>query len=344
LRAKAIKPAAGFPLQLLFLTQSGAALPSVRFRVLPYLKRGEARGLATAWERIPKSILTRITRFARLRRAEIIVVQKKLLPPLYLRLLKRRCRHLYYDFDDAVWTHHPGDSGKATQAGRLRKAQLRFTATCRWADGIIAGNSYLGAKARVHNPQVTVLPTPIDTDIYLPGGKQRPDEQRLRVGWMGTAGNQHFLPPVLTTLNTIAEKIELRVISNENRLAAAMPGMLFEPWSAENEVAQLQDFDIGLMPLSDDEYTRGKCGFKLLQYMACGVVPIASAVGFNTEIIDHGVDGFLVQDAADWGRHISRIEKDPQMRRQMAAKARAKVEAKFSLTESARRLWRLFSL
>ena len=333
------------PLQLLFLTQSGAALPSVRFRVLPYLHRGTDRGLAIARERIPKSPFTRITRFVRLPHAEVIVVQKKLLPPLYLRLLKQRCQRLYYDVDDAVWTHHPGDTGKASRPGRLRRLQRRFAATCRSVDGIIAGNSYLAAKAGEYNPHVTVLPTPIDTDIYRPLDRPRPEATGLRVGWMGTAGNQHFLPPVLTALHgaaEAAEKIELRIVSNENRLAAAMPGMLFEPWSAEREVAQLQAFDIGLMPLSDDEYTRGKCGFKLLQYMACGVVPIASAVGFNTEIIDHGVDGFLVHETDDWGGYIARLQKDSRLRRQMAGRARAKVEATFSLTQSADRLWRLF--
>jgi glycosyltransferase involved in cell wall biosynthesis len=270
------------------------------------------------------------------------VVQKKLLPPIYLNLLKRRCGRLFYDFDDAVWTHHPGDTGKASRASNLRKAQRRFVATCRIADGVIAGNGYLGAKARAHNLSVTVLPTPIDTDLYRPPGQRRTGSTRLRVGWMGTAANQHFLHPVLMELHSVTESMELQGISNENRLKAALPGMRFESWAAEKEVAQLQAFDIGLMPLSDDEYTRGKCGFKLLQYMACGVVPIASAVGFNNDIIDHGVDGFLVQDVADWKRHILQLKENPELRCQMALRARAKVEANFSLTGSAARLWRLF--
>jgi glycosyltransferase involved in cell wall biosynthesis len=331
-------------MQVHFLTQSGAQLPSVRFRVLPYVKLGMKAGLQVAWRRIPKSIFARTVEFLRLPPSEAIVVQKKLLPPFYLKLLRRRCRRLYYDVDDAVWTHHPGAAGRPGATARLEKDRRRFATTCRAVDGVIAGNQFLAAKAARHQSHITLLPTPIDTATYRPREGQGSGQVPLQVGWMGTAANQHFLPPTLKALQTLSPAVEIRVISNENRLGDMGRGAHFESWRAEAEVDQLQGFDIGLMPLSDDEYTRGKCGFKLLQYMACGVVPVASAVGFNTEIIDHGEDGFLVRAENDWGRWVGRLQADPDLRRRMAARAREKVVARFDLKPSAERLWRALGL
>lgn len=337
-------PRDGATPQVLFLTQGGAQLPSVRFRVLPYIDQGRAKGHRIAWQRIPKNIFSRTAMFARLPTSDVIVVQKKLLPQIYLKLLGHRCQRLIYDFDDAVWTHHPGATGDPAPGHTADKDQRRFAATCRQVHGVIAGNHFLAARAQPHQTRITVLPTPIDTRIYRPSETGGPERPVLRVGWMGTAANQHFLPAVLKALAHLPPGVEIQVISNENRLASATAGVRFEHWSAEKEVAQLQRFDIGLMPLSDDEYTRGKCGFKLLQYMACGVVPVASAVGFNKEIIDHGVDGFLVREAAEWGRFVDQLHKDPQLRWEMARKAREKAVQRFDLKPSAERLWQALGL
>jgi glycosyltransferase involved in cell wall biosynthesis len=316
----------------------------VRFRVLPYIDQGRAKGHRIAWQRIPKNIFSRTAMFVRLPTSDVIVVQKKLLPKIYLRLLGRRCKKLFYDFDDAVWTHHPGARDKSAPAHSSERDQRRFAATCRQVDGVIAGNHFLAARAQPHQARITVLPTPIDTHAYRPSETRGPERPALRVGWMGTAANQHFLPAVLETLDPLPHGLEIQVISNENRLVSAAGAVHFEHWSAEKEVTQLQRFDIGLMPLSDDEYTRGKCGFKLLQYMACGAVPVASAVGFNIEIIDHGVDGFLVKEAADWRRFVDTLHKDPQLRWEMARKAREKVVKHFDLKPSAERLWQALGL
>ncbi|MDJ0781179.1 MAG: glycosyltransferase family 4 protein [Desulfosarcinaceae bacterium] len=324
--------------RLLFLTQGGDRLPSVRFRVLPYVRLGSQMGYQIGWRRIPKNFFARFLTFLQLPHADSIVLQKKLLPTAFLALLQRRCRRLYYDFDDAVWTHHPGAARATT------KDEGRFAATCRRVDGIIAGNRFLAQKAQQYHSRVTVLPTPIDTTRYRPAAADAPKEGPPTVGWMGTAANQHFLPEVLERLRALSPTPILQVVSNENRLDRDSAGIDFHLWSAEAEIRQLQTFDVGLMPLSDDEYTRGKCGFKLLQYMACGVVPVASAVGFNTEIIDHGEDGFLVEEITDWRRYVGRLVQHPGLRRQMADKAREKVVARFDLKPSARSLWKTLGL
>jgi glycosyltransferase involved in cell wall biosynthesis len=325
-------------LQVLFLTQGGEMLPSVRFRVLPYVALGSKMGLDARWQRIPKSPFTRIRKILGLAPAEVIVVQKKLLQSPYLKLLRTRCRRLYYDVDDAVWTRHPG----ATQ--HQDKDRRRFASTCRQVDGVIAGNTFLAERARRYQPWVTILPTPIDTTVFRPGATPPAAAGPFVVGWMGTAANQHFLPDVLARLTVLPQAPEIRVISNEDRLDRISANIVFQTWSGAREIDQLRGFHVGLMPLSDDEYTRGKCGFKLLQYMACGVVPVASAVGFNREIIDHGVDGFLVREEADWGRWVALLQQDPRLLAQMAAKARAKVMERFDLKPSAERLWQALGL
>lgn len=331
-------------LDLLFLTPSGETLPSVRFRVLPFVALGRARGLVADWRRAPKAIHQRLTFLLTLPQARVIVIQQKLFAPWELSLIRRCCKKLVYDVDDALWALHPAEVGQPGSAEKSAKITARFAHTCASVDMVIAGNDYLAGHARPHQPNVFVLPTLLDTARYTPPPPDAAAVGPLRVGWMGTSGNLWFLPEVLRQLAPHRDRLDIRVVADQPYEGDLRELVRFERWSARLEADQLRGFEVGLMPLTDDEYTRGKCGFKVLQYMAVGAVPVASAVGFNTEILTHGRDGFLVRQPSDWAAHILALAGDRELREQMAANARATVVERFSLERMGPRFWEALGL
>jgi len=327
-------------LDVLFITPSGETLPSVRFRVLPFVAEGRATGMNVDWRRAPKAVHQRLLFLLRLPRARVIVIQQKLFAPWELALIRRRCEFLAYDVDDALWALHPADVDKPGSAAKSEKIARRFAETCGFVDLVIAGNDYLAEHAAPHQKNVTVLPTLIDTRVYTPGPAAHADLGPIIVGWMGTSGNLWFLPQVLRELEPHRKRLDIRVVCDKPYEDELADMVRCEKWSPTREVEQLQGFDCGLMPLTDDEFTRGKCGFKILQYMACGVVPIASAVGFNREIITHGQDGFLVEGPGDWADSILRLADEPELFESMRLAARQTCVDRFSLHTQVPTLWR----
>ncbi|HWR02681.1 MAG TPA: glycosyltransferase family 4 protein [Humidesulfovibrio sp.] len=331
-------------LDLLFLTPSGETLPSVRFRVLPFVDLGRARGLAVDWRRAPKAIHQRLGFLLTLPRARVIVIQQKLFAPWELSLIRRRCQTLVYDVDDALWALHPAEIGQPGSAEKAAKIKARFAHACANVDLVIAGNDYLAGHARETQANIFVLPTLLDTAKYTPAPPDAHGIGPFRVGWMGTSGNLFFLPEVLRQLSPHRERLDIRIVSDHAYEGELHEMVSFERWSPSLEVDQLRGFEVGLMPLTDDEYTRGKCGFKILQYMACGAVPVASAVGFNNEILTHGQDGLLVRQPSDWAAHILALAGDRDLLERMAQAARATVVQRFSLERMAPELWRALGL
>lgn len=325
-------------LDLLYLAASGPNLPSVRFRVLPFVEEARARGLKAEWRTVPKTATGRAGFALTLPRARAVVLQKRLLSSPELALLRRRADLLAFDFDDALWTCHPNVSDPQQRERTARRAAVGLERAAARADLVVAGNSFLADRVKSLARRVEILPTPIDTRIYLPPA-ERPEAGRVTVGWMGSSCNQFFLPEVFEALRRISDLVRLFVVSDEP--CVFPPGLpaTFLSWSPAAEAEHLQAMDVGLMPLSDDEYTRGKCGFKLLQYMACGAVPVASDVGFNREIVQHGVNGFLVRSAAETADCVERLARDPDLRAGLAEAARQTVEEKFSLTAAADKLF-----
>lgn len=323
-------------LDILFLTPSGEHLPSVRFRVLPFVERWRKEGLAADWLRIPKAIQRRLALFWTMPRARAIVVQQKLLSGLELALLRRKCDRLAYDFDDALWTVPSNIPSGEKRDRKAARAARRFAGQCRRADVLIAGNAYLADKAREYADNVHVVPTGLDVTRYTPD--RRAEHPVPVVGWMGTHGNQFFLPQVLDVLAPHLSRFLFLVVSDQPYGGPQADHVSFERWDAEREPDQLRSMDIGLMPLTDDEYTRGKCGFKMLQYMACGAAPVASAVGVNAEILTHGENGLLVRTPEEWGAQVLRLVDDPRLRQRLARNARQTVERDFGLDVVADRL------
>jgi glycosyltransferase involved in cell wall biosynthesis len=327
-------------MKLLFLTQYDERGASSRCRVYQYLPHLQRHGIDG--EVIPRLPSVREL-WRRAGAVDGVFVQKRV-PSLPRLLALRRVRRLWFDFDDAIWLRR-GDDGKVRSAS-LRK-RVRLAATLRLADGIIAGNEYLAAYARRWNRRVTVLPTPIDGEYYKAVGSEDSSDCPLptahcplRLGWVGHPDNLCYLwrlEPAFAALAKQFPGLALRVVCSEPYESEALPVENI-PWTLAEEVDNLRRMEIGLMPLEDDPWTRGKCGYKALQYMAVGVPVICSPVGMNTDIITEGENGLLASDLHDWERQIARLLHSPELRRRLGAAGRRSVEEQYSLTVMAERL------
>jgi glycosyltransferase involved in cell wall biosynthesis len=204
----------------------------------------------------------------------------------------------------------------------------------------VAGNDYLAAFARAHNPAVTVIPTAVDTNRFVPRAAPPPPDRQPVVGWIGSPTTLPYLETIADVLAEVARQhaFVLRV-SGAGR-PVHFPGVTVEaaPWSMANEVTLFNTCDIGVYPLTDDEWARGKCGFKAIQCMACGVPVVAAAVGVNREIIVDGVNGFLASTPREWVDKLGRLLTDRALRVRMALAGRQTIEERYSLRVTAPRL------
>lgn len=246
-------------------------------------------------------------------------------PPLLERWMRRRRPPLVYDFDDAVFLRHRIEANRRVA---WLKCPGKTATLCRLSAHVTVGNSFLAdfARRQTDDPaRVTVIPSSIDTRVYTPAPREK--SRVPVVGWMGTSSSQTHLELFAPMLRRLAatRAIELRVVSNRR---PELPGVVhsWRPWSAAGEVAELNEFDVGIMPMPDDEWSRGKCAFKALQYMAMSVATVASSVGANREVIEHGRNGLLASTDDEWVANISRLVDDTEERMRLGQAARRTVE------------------
>ena len=251
-------------------------------------------------------------------------------PAVIERLLARSGIPVVFDFDDAIWVPYVSPANK-----RLSHLKCfgKVASICHLSTHILAGNDYLASYARRFNSHVTVVPSTIDTETHLPrrhGDSEEPPGP-VTIGWTGSYSTvQH--------LNTLRQAlIRLRSFHEFHLSVIGPPGYHLDglvvkahTWRPASEGGDLHHFDIGVMPLPDEKWARGKCGMKLLQYMAAGVPAVASPVGVNAEIIQDGVNGFLAATEDEWIEKLSILIQDPNLRRQIGATGRRTVEERYS--------------
>jgi glycosyltransferase involved in cell wall biosynthesis len=263
-------------------------------------------------------------------------------PAIVERLLSLRRRPpVVFDFDDAIFL--PAVSEANRFIGALK--QPRKTASIvRHSDHVIAGNAYLAEYARRFNPAVTMIPTCVDTRRFVPVGGAPSDGRRAGgvpvVGWIGSPTTALYLRQLLPVLQRVAREhaFVLRVSGAGDPVEAPGLDVDNQPWALGREVDLFNTCDVGVYPLTDDEWSKGKCGFKAIEFMACGVPVVAAAVGVNREIIQDGVNGFLASTADEWVHKVGRLLADPALRQSFAAAGRRTVEERYSLAVNAPRL------
>ncbi|CAG2146160.1 hypothetical protein LMG31506_03338 [Cupriavidus yeoncheonensis] len=332
--------------RVLALTRYGRLGASSRLRGLQFLPWFERAGLSTTVQPLlPDAVLSkryarsrygitallgsyarRLLALAGQRDFDLIWIEKEALPWLPAWLERALLKGIPYvlDYDDAqfhVYDLHRSNLVRRVYGGRL-------DALMSGARLVVAGNEYLAERARRAGADwVEIIPTVIDLNRY--GIRPRPStggSAPLRIVWIGSPSTVRYLDGLRTALASLADRhrFVLRVIGSE----FVAPGVEVEcvPWTEETEAASIGDCDIGIMPLMDTPWERGKCGYKLIQYMACGLPVVASPVGVNQEIVQDGVNGFLAHSEADWVAKLSHLLESTERRHRMGSAGRGMVE------------------
>ena len=293
----------------------------------------------TNWPRIAEAYMRRAGALmsARARRADVLWIEKELLPwaPAWLERLACAGRPTVVDYDDALFHSYDLHRSKIVRTLFGRK----IDGVMRHADCVLAGNDYLADRARRAGARrVVLLPTVVDIDRYVPAPRTEPAGRPVRIGWIGTPGTVRYLNALSAVIAQVASRhaIEMRVIGATAELGDVPTVSV--PWSEATEVDSIRACDIGVMPLPDSPWERGKCGYKLIQYMACGLPVVASPVGVNVKIVQPGFNGYLGSDERMWVDSLSRLASNPALRAQLGAAGRTMVESDFSLRANAPRL------
>jgi len=307
---------------------------SFRQRIGVYLGTLRSNGINTEVAKLPNGSLARRKLFKRAADFDGVFLHKKGLNFFDAFWLRRYSKKLIYDFDDAVMY-----SPKAPDRNSLSHF-IPFRRTAKLADMIIAGNSYLAEHARKFNPNVEILPTGLDTEAYKVQDGPRNDG-KIRLVWIGSKSTLCYLAEIKPALEEIGSRFDnviLRIICDDFLNLQNVPVEKYL-WSEETEATDLATCNIGLAPLPDNRFTRGKCGFKSLQYASAGLPVIASPVGVNTDYIRQG-GGYLADGVSDWIDKLCQLISDPQLRKQMGQIGKAKVQ-RFDLRVLGRVLIRL---
>jgi glycosyltransferase involved in cell wall biosynthesis len=246
---------------------------------------------------------------------------------------------MIFDFDDAVFIPYVSPSN-----GHLSRLKFpgKTRTICRLSSHVMAGNRYLAEYARRVNSNVTIIPTTIDTDKYLLESS-KPESPMPVIGWSGSFSTVQHLDILRAPLRRLAarEKFRLRVVGVPDY---RLDGVEVESitWRSRTEIEDLRVIDIGMMPLPDDDWTRGKCGLKALQYMALGIPTICSPVGANSDIIQDGVNGFLASTEDEWIEKLTTLLHSAELRRRLGLAGRLTVEAKYSARSQVPRVLEVF--
>jgi glycosyltransferase involved in cell wall biosynthesis len=336
-------------MKVLLLTRYGPLGASSRLRAFQYLPYLRSQGFllttmpffgdyyqedlyvgrSRRWGKIAQAYLVRFLQLARSVAFDLVWIEYELfpwLPALGERLLVRLRIPYVVDYDDAIY--HRYELHRNWIVRRLLGGKIDLI--MRNATVVIAGNSYLGERAQTAGARcVEYLPTVVDLERYPAtppaGGKI------TTLGWIGSPSTVGYLSLIQPVLSDFCRENQARLVVVGAR-EAPLDGVpvTFKPWSESTEVEEILRFDIGLMPLPDEPWERGKCGYKVIQYMACARPVIASPVGVNPQIVDEGINGFLAGTATEWRSALETLSRAPELRLRLGLEGRRKVETSYS--------------
>lgn len=349
-------------MRVLAFTKYGAEAASTRQRLLQYLPALHEAGIAVEWHPllddkyvrgltqgrkasklvVARRYAERIVQIVGARGADALWVYAELFPYLpgaFERLAFAGRIPVIYDFDDAFF--HQYDYAQSSLVRRSLSGKLepllRGAAIC------ACGNSYLQEYADRFCKSTVILPTVVDTNAYVPAAQDR--DGPLTIGWIGTPSTWRYVQPILPILAELAVQRGLRVKvvgAGASAEANRFDGLDLVDWSKETEIAQVQSMDIGIMPLPDEAWARGKSGYKLIQYMACGLPVVASPVGVNVDIVVPGKTGILARTDAEWLQALVDLLDDASLRRRIGEGGRQRARSLYSLEHCAPKMVELF--
>jgi glycosyltransferase involved in cell wall biosynthesis len=278
----------------------------------------------------PRAILPRRRLLKQAADFDAVILQRKLLDPIDIRLLRKHSKKLFYDADDAVMYH-------SRPVGLIERwrTRRRFRATAKSVDRVVAGNEYLADLFRAEGSTVAILPTVVDP-LHYQVKSHAPAEHPTLV-WIGSKSTLPYLKQFAPALSDAIKRVPgLRLITIADEPVSAPPIPIEHiAWSESAESAALIRGDIGIAPTPEDRWTLGKCGFKIVQYMAAGLPVIASPVGANREIVLPGETGYLPENPTEWSDAIAALAGNLIKRQSMGAAGRRRVVEHFSIDRAA---------
>lgn len=350
-------------MKLLFFTRYDSMGASSRYRAFQYLPYLKDQGISItvsplfnseylqhryatkgyAFNKIFLAFLRRFKALLSVRQYDLVFVEKEFFPyfPAWVeRWLNWRGVKYVVDYDDAIFHNydlHPRWLVRFLLGNKI-KTVMKASAC------VVAGNAYLAQYAKQAGAnRVEIVPTVIDLSKYLLASAKK-EEGLFTIGWIGTPYTVKYLKTIESALQQLSREGNVRLmVIGATDAGLSDVDVVYVPWSSEKEVENMQLFDVGIMPLLDSPWEKGKCGFKLIQYMACGLPVVASPVGVNREIVDEQYNGFLASSTQEWVEVFTRLKQDKQLRQQMGDKGRTKVEQQYALQVTAPKLASLFS-
>ena len=339
--------------------------PSQRFRFEHYLRYLESSGISYKiapfldlntwqilykpgykWKKIVgviKGFLKRLLQLFFVRKYDIVFIHREATPlgPAWFEwwvthIFRKR---IVFDFDDAIWM--PAVSKNNNRIKWLRNFG-KIKKICRWSTIVVVGNSFLAAYAGQFNNRVRIIPTVVD--IEKTHNKIKDQKTGIpAVGWTGSFSTLKYLDIVLPVLQKLQNQYDFTfIVIADKDPHLELKKYRFIKWNRETEVEDLLNFHIGLMPLYDDDISKGKCGFKAIQYMSLGIPAVVSPVGVNTAIVEDGSDGFLCVSEIDWKKRLAELIHNSSLRTDLGLAARKKIEERYSAQSTASMFLNLF--
>jgi glycosyltransferase involved in cell wall biosynthesis len=319
--------------RLLFVSK-GENSASTRYRALQFFPRWQAAGYTPSHVTASGGAGALLEMLKQARRADVVVVLRKTFPPPILWLLRWAARRLVFDFDDAIFCNTDGSPSATRMA--------RFAAMIRYCDHVCAGNAFLAQQASRFNTAVTVVPTSIDPEKYAITATKPTDT--IDLVWIGSSSTKKYLVdamPWLAAATKSIPRLRLKIIADFDLPDSGIPTLAI-PWQAETEAQELASAHIGIAPMRDNDWTRGKCALKVLQYMSAGLPVVSSLAGANADIIEEGQTGYLVAEDADWVARLDMLARDANLRAQMGEAGRRKVMAEYAIDPVFEKIRRAF--
>ncbi len=308
--------------KLLFVSK-GEEASSTRYRALQFFPLWQAAGYAPSHVTASGGLGPLREMLRQAARADMVVVLRKTFPAPLAWLLRRAARRLVFDFDDAVFCNTDGTPSRTRLA--------RFAAMARACDHVLAGNAFLARHAAAFNPAVTLIPTCVDAARYRIAAEK--PAGTLDLVWIGSHSTRKYLAGAMPWLAQAAGRmpqLRLKIVADFDLPGCGVP-TLPVAWRAETEARELASAHIGIAPMRDDDWSRGKCALKVLQYMAAGLPVVSSQAGANAEVMTDGEHGFLAATPEEWVERIARLAGDAELRRRMGEAGRRRVETDYSI-------------
>ncbi|MEO9473973.1 MAG: glycosyltransferase [Cyclobacteriaceae bacterium] len=350
--------------------------PSQRFRFEHFLKFMEEKGITydfqtfvseVGWEylyvegntfnKIGATLSGFLRRFSilfKLSAYTSILIHRELTPfgpPIFEWVIAKVLRKkIIYDFDDAIWM---ADGTNESKLWKWLKWRSKVASICRWSWKVSVGNAYLAKFAAQYCDQVEILPTVVDTEIHnaqpprtksdLKNQQPTANSQQPIIGWTGSHSTLQYLRPIVPVLQQLENTHDFTflVIANQDP-QLPLKNYRFAKWNKESEVEDLAQIDIGVMPLEDNEWSKGKCGFKLIQYLSLGIPAVASPVGVNAEIVIHNETGLIATTSHQWLEALKQLLESEGLRKKMGDSGRKLIETKYSVESQQERFLQLF--